>query len=212
MCRYQYPSSIGGYSLNWEEMVSANNSTDPGIEDVARLMQQLTTSTYLDSSLGVDATSTRDGRIKKCFEKLGYHCSEETDYEPANLITTISANEWPVIMGGYAEKSTTVFGITIYGEGHFWVCDQVKSCTRTVKMYVNGQLVSSRAEGDHYVHCNWGWGGSCNGYFLPWEFNARNPLSETDVNDEFADKTRSAKEGSYGYFQFDLTMWDEIYR
>ena len=211
MCRYQYPSSIGGYSLNWEEMVSANNSTDPGIEDVARLMQQLTTSTYLDSSLGVDATGTRSGRIKKTFEKLGYHCGEETDYEPANLITTISANEWPVIMSGYAEKSTNVFGFTVYDGGHYWVCDQVKSCTRTVKMYVNGQLVSSRAEGDHYVHCNWGWGGYHDGYFLPWEFDSNHPL-DREMETDFADKTRSLATGEDGFFQFELTMWSGIYR
>ena len=214
MCHYCYPSSIGGYALDWDKMRTANSAADPGIGGVARLMQQLTTSTYLNSSVGVEETGTSDGRIQKAFEKLGYHCSKESDYLPATLIEAICANGRPVLMSGWAKENVTeVLGIkiTTYDEGHYWVCDVIKSCTCTINMYVNGQLVSSRAEGDYYVHCNWGWNGVFNGYFLPWQFDATHPLDK-QMENEFADKTRSLASGEDDYFQFDLSMWHEIYR
>lgn len=213
MCHYRYPSSIGEYDLDWEKMSTARFSTDPGIEDVARLMQQLAGSTYLKSDTGVDITTTRDARIQKTFELLGYHCSDEIEdgYKPADLISTIMTKEWPVIMSGYAIKTVNALGFTVYSEGHYWVCDQIKACTRTINTYVNGKLASSRAEGDYYVHCNWGWGGYHNGYFLPWQFDTRNPIYPNKLDELFEDKTRSQVSGEEDYYQFNLSMWHEIY-
>ena len=59
-----------------------------------------------------------------------------TDDDWYNLIKDQLDNGWPVIYRAYAEND---------GPGHAWNVDGYQ-------------------EGG-YLHCNWGWGGSSNGYF-----------------------------------------------
>lgn len=44
----------------------------------------------------------------------------------------------------------------VSGSGHAWVID---GCNYCVSMEDSSQII------DIYFHCDWGWGGSCNGYF-----------------------------------------------
>ena len=51
--------------------------------------------------------------------------------------------------------------------GHAWVIDGYKK-VQTIKIgkNSNGEIVSSSvASTNQYVHCNWGWGGYCDGWF-----------------------------------------------
>ena len=61
-------------------------------------------------------------------------------------------------------------GNVIIGNGHAWVVDGYKNFTCTVKNKKTGK--ESRIT-DDFVHCNMGWGGTCNGYYRGSVFNVK---------------------------------------
>lgn len=92
---------------------------------------------------------------KERFEELGYSNVEVlsySDYSP-NMTAVISemlGQDKPVCI-------SAVGGVT---NGHTWVIDGAKYHTIT-----------------YLLHCNWGWGGDCNGYFSSSMFNTQEPHS-----------------------------------
>lgn len=66
-----------------------------------------------------------------------------------------------------------IFGYTSSGSGHAWVADgSALFATSYITYYGYNPITKEyeskdvKSESSTYIHYNWGWGGSCNGYFL----------------------------------------------
>ena len=70
--------------------------------------------------------------------------------------------------------------------GHAWVIDGFLQMELEKLYYKNGEQFSIGNEViflpiKNYLHCNWGWNGSCNGYFASKVFDLRNGPSHVDT-------------------------------
>ena len=90
-----------------------------------------------------------------------------------------------------------------YSDGHYWVCDRVTTYKQKIETYNWSILLRTDYEYLYYVHCNWGWDGSHNGYFLPNEFDAAHEPANPDTR---------AVEGEENYYQIRMKMWHQIQR
>ncbi len=72
-----------------------------------------------------------------------------------------------------------------------------------IETYNWGMLLRTDYEYGYYVHCNWGWDGRYNGYFLPTAFDANHEPDRPDTR---------ALEGDSNYYQFNMSMWHQIKR
>lgn len=100
----------------------------------------------MDVNPGLDVTSATNGDIEDCLSSMGYtnihkRTALSITNNMLNDISNMLQNNKPVIAGGYS--ITGLFG-------HFWIID--------------GGIYSGS---QYLIHCNWGWGGNCNGYFKP---------------------------------------------
>lgn len=69
-------------------------------------------------------------------------------------------------------KVAYVVGRDSSAGGHAWVADATMNIKTTVTYYEMEEVVWTKIiADDHYIHYNWGWNGSCNGYFLEGVFN-----------------------------------------
>ena len=96
---------------------------------------------------------------------LGYDKNE-------NKITNMLDNGNPVFIA-------SISGIV---SGHAWVIDGSINQTRTTKIIDNstGETINSSTEERLLLHCNWGWHGKCNGYYVSGIFNTKKGAVDTE--------------------------------
>jgi hypothetical protein len=174
MSYYQYPLNHGSFTYNWTEMLKLGSYplyndyySTTAINNVAHLM-------YNDIGLGVDMEYSSDGSsasIKDARDYIrsrGYSCSSIANYNIDNIINALNQNKL-VYSRGYSKKHSFL-GITLwYSGGHAWVIDGYikKVVTTHVDEYTSYTTTTK------YVHCNWGWRGTGNGYFIGKAFETR---------------------------------------
>lgn len=91
------------------------------------------------------------------------------DYNESNIIDAIKSG-YPVFASGYSGKKRFL-GIRVgYKGGHAWVYDGLIVATKDNKTY-------------NLVHCNWGWGGYKNGYYLSKAFGTNAGATIYDSSD-----------------------------
>ncbi len=71
--------------------------------------------------------------------------------------------------------------------GHAWVADAARQNTLKINYYEYDVLQWSKVETVRYIHHNWGWGGSCNGFALDGVFdttktNSKKPGGQYDFS------------------------------
>ncbi len=68
-----------------------------------------------------------------------------------------------------------IMGRNTNGDGHSWVADGWLYRTRIVySIYNDGSKKKYMTQGQRLVHCNFGWGGTANGYYYYGAFDLRN--------------------------------------
>lgn len=148
---YQYPSSILGYSLYWDSMLS--NSYHDGWP---QLFERLGRSGMIDVTYGVENTGGSGQGMRNALRALGY-----TNVALKYPITLGSAtselnNKRPVIMTAFADIENESIGHAWVTDGHLFV--------ETITSSSSYPYLSAILDED-FLHCVWGWGGSSNGYF-----------------------------------------------
>ncbi len=74
-------------------------------------------------------------------------------------------------------------GFTAGDAGHAWVADGGHNIqTISYGLGYDGNMIETYTNKDCYYHFNWGWNGSCNGYFAGGVFNSNTPLSRADYH------------------------------
>ena len=155
---------------NWSSMCNNEYSSRVG---TGVLMYQIAEG--IDADYGVDGTGAWPQDAAKYARTVGYESDNETSYSFDKIKSSIDSGS-PVLTSGYSKKTVKKFLFipisTSYSGGHAWVIDGYTRYSRTKTDYVFWIPFSS-TEYDDYVHCNLGWGGSCNGYYKSEIFNTK---------------------------------------
>lgn len=108
--------------------------------------------------LGSGGTFVTPNRIKKYMRKIGYGNAKRHLGYSESVVYDMLKEDKPVIMAALQSNF----------EGHFWVVDA---------WVVAGRKNVNTGEEDTValMHCNWGWRGDCDGYYLPGVFDTDNP-------------------------------------
>lgn len=126
-------------------------------DQVANLMRFWGITFDADYSSGGTSVDSEDAIDK--FRWYGYDATGLTDYNASNVMKDLKSGNKIIFMRGNGRYYHVGFVFRKYVDGHAWVVDG----------YIY-QLISKKES--IYVHCNWGWGGDKNGYFLSNVLNA----------------------------------------
>lgn len=134
-----------------------------------------------------DGTYTTLPGIKNFFKYNGYGNANFYSYSlPA--IKTMLNNQKPVIISGFQSNG---------GESHTWLIDGCE--TITIDVWVREYIFPVPIVGDPYneyiqetingnlLHCNYGWGGSCDGYYTSGIFDTRDYLPDYLIDESVGD-------------------------
>ena len=162
-----YTQSLDWNAIKRHKSYSSCNSTctNSGHEQIALLCRQL------GKDLGLDYTYADTGddgsKIPSAINKMGLSVDAKSVMNFSLILSSLASNR-PVLMLAEADKVQN--GIT-YAADHAWVVDGYTRIGVTKRECIkpDGQLLwtelSRNYESYHYLHCNWGWNGDCNGYF-----------------------------------------------
>lgn len=175
MTFYRFPSSITTtytdaphagetIALDWDSMINYSYGYQ-----ISALMREIGQRVGMNYS-NPNSSGASPDKVASCIRSFGYTCSEFANYN----ISTIHDNldNW---------QPAYVIGYSILG-GHAWIADGY-IYSRIGTEYYEKRLVNNDEPGliPHYeyvltnstvqttnlVHYNWGWDGSCDGYFAP---------------------------------------------
>lgn len=162
--KYQYNSEYGEASINWQKVnqeciqnQGAPLSFDTK-EQIARLMRFFGVAFNAKYSNGGTDVNTGDA-LKTLRKAYGFNVTGLSDYNIDNVIKDLRNGHKIILMRGNGRYYHVGFVFRKYVDGHAWVVDG----------YID--QVKNNKE-NKYVHCNWGWGDSHNGYFLSNVLNA----------------------------------------
>ncbi len=147
-----------------------------------------------------DGNKTTQEATASLLSSIGVHCS--TIYTPSFSFTFPTLAKFAMTSFGYRgvymerryntdkiirmlNKNNPVFvaGISGWKDGHAWVVDGYITRFRKIEIRKNsddGEIDSSWSENETLVHCNFGWRGFCNGYYLTKLFDLENSPRERE--------------------------------
>lgn len=195
--QWSYNGSTGSSNLNWERIMDdcentggylSSYTTPQSIDEIAHLCFYLGIAFNADYKIdkkNPEKNSTGVGADKPIdwFNKWGgLKASKLTKYDDDKIATAIQFGK-PVYARGNSGKKSFLGVRTSWTGGHAWVYD--------------GYIYASKNNEYHkLMHCNWGWGGSCNGFFISNVFN-------TNVEPEIDDYEISRGDQP-GYYRYNL--------
>ena len=174
MSYHRYPP------FNWDRILS--DERDPYSADVlSTLHRDLGKPENLDMSYSLSGSGAYSTNVPRTFSAYGYQSSDLCDYNFATIKSEVSALR-PVYISAYSFKYVTktprfLFwgGKTTvsYSGGHAWVLDGVRVLRRKGSKIDNftNEVVKVFYQTKELVHCNFGWTGNGNGYYLSKAFN-----------------------------------------
>ncbi len=172
---HEYPDvTYNGVRCNYDIMKSIpDDEDDEAVEEFENMLAHFMR--FLGDKCQVDyhkeyAFAT-PAAAKKCMEGLGYtEVVKTTGYDGALILESI-------------KKGNPVFIAAISGlvNGHAWVID---GYMKQNYVSTNGIVGGSRT----LLHCNMGWNGTCNGYYVSGIFDVNNGATIPDLGYEGSDK------------------------
>lgn len=152
---YQFPNEYNNHQYIWSAILSDSVPVNNvGIINAALLIRDIGDITQ--ANYAPYYTTFSETAIPSAF--LGFNYS--TTVGPYNLYACLNN----IISG----KPVLAIGHTSSGLGSAWVIDGALVWNRDIWVFDGTNNV---ALCDYYVHCNWGWYGTHNGYFLSGVFN-----------------------------------------
>ncbi|MDE6136580.1 MAG: C10 family peptidase [Muribaculaceae bacterium] len=166
---YKHPNKIGSYDVQWKHLSFTHPSTYEQADNSAKYISEI--GKYVHASYGETSTSVDSDSIPIFLKEHGFSVTETGRF--ADLPGLQCIQEYgPFIVGG----------MNYMFSGHGWVVDgaQVQRLTGVSKQVLR-----------FLFHCNWGWDGKYNGYFLTTAFDpygdGENP--NTDTNYQYGVRT-----------------------
>lgn len=176
MSYFRFPTHGGGFTYNWTDMFD----DEYGIpcESTKRFIVHVYNN-LPDKKHNSEGTGIHDRSVVYCLSALGYSDDgQEHGYDYERVINSLEGGS-PVYTSGCAKREY-VLGIPFDSKGHAWVVDGYIIKKQEVKVYQDGrvyqdgelpELLDTYYHSASYLHCNWGWGGKCDGYYTPGVFN-----------------------------------------
>lgn len=190
----KYPSSILGFDVPSQFHFYIDKNTNiAGMKRTKVLTESSSTGAkdnisrfiaiighMLKNDWGVDATGAKDKEVPKVFNNMGYASAGVSDYN--GLATQASLN---------GLKPVYITGWRTLTKGHSWVVDGYKIEDATEEYYYyyfgangayHGRLRQDnigRSYSHIYFHHNFGWGGTCNGYYVDGVFDTSQVYEST---------------------------------
>lgn len=155
---YKTNTQYGGAILDWPEILRESqknggilvSESSPISQQVAHLMRfwgGVFDADYKKNGTGVDS----EYAISK-MKDLGINMTNLEEYNGDKIIEELGRGNRIAFVRGNTGYSRILF-FKIYNGGHAWVVDGY------IRSRKDGKVVN-------YLHCNWGWEGLYNGYFL----------------------------------------------
>ncbi len=94
---------------------------------------------------------------KRYLISQGYDATRYISYKESKIISEVKADR-PVFVGALGD----------FAHGHAWVIDgYMERHERKIRVGSDGSrsIEKENVRSQQLVHCNWGWGGSCDGYY-----------------------------------------------
>jgi hypothetical protein len=188
MAFWKYPAMLYTDSYNWSqinlyptEYAMLNNAPTTVKAQVANLMDNL--GRKMDSSYKCSATGTNSDKVPGLLSACGFIHGGMQDYNYNTVVSSIN-NGQPLFAGGYSTQ-VKVLGVVVgYEGGHAWIIDGYLT-TETKYNYIaerrsrtDGAIIDRWTGSDisryGFHHVNWGWGGSRDGFYAAYYFDALN--------------------------------------
>lgn len=203
------------------------NLSDEGRMNIGALMYDIGKNVNVTYSMDGSGVNTKDAI--NWLRSVGYNCSDECDYDFDKIKYSIDRGH-PVYTIGYRTrekeyveyeflwwswKSKKEYYYT-YKNGHVWIIDDYANLTCTVEYTVDGKKKEDKFV-DDLVHCNFGWGGKYNGYYLNGLFDLTNgaKVHAQDISDAYYNSARKIYDDEESKcdrnYQYRLTMVYDIY-
>lgn len=176
MAYFETPTyfTYNGHTVNWYELKNNIRSTE-GSKSAAHLLRGVGGS--CKSKYFYSGTFTLPSDTYRFMKEVGLSDAGSHRYR-FDLVKEMLNNGWPMIIYG-------IPGINITNS-HAWNIDgyKIKKKTFTENKYINNELISTTIKTDtcNMVHCDLGWGGNYNGYYVSGIFNLNNNDNEYDGN------------------------------
>lgn len=181
MTHFEYPQSLtpNGTFVNWSS-IKRDHLIGDGATSIAALLRFIADG--CNSWFFYQGTFTFPGKAKSFMSKIGIGYVQSSKYD-FTTVTRMLKRDRPLII--YA-----IPGINIFNS-HAWNIDgyKIKERTITKKELVSTttgyeeKIISTTVEHYDMVHCDFGWHGENNGYYVSGVFNLKDPRIEHDGND-----------------------------
>ncbi len=127
--------------------------------DAARIVRHVGHNVSMDYGAGGSAAA--NGAAKKYLKDLGYSNVHKKKGYKADVINDMLSKSRPVYIA--ATRSG--------GHAHAWVIDGSATLTRTKRTFINGVLSNTSTQSQFMLHCNYGWAGNADGYYIAKMFD-----------------------------------------
>ena len=188
------PNFYQNINFNWN-LISLyeypSNPTNSAKTAVANFIYAIADGVNADLSNDNTTTNTTSTDIKNFFKVSGYQNAHFTSYSLPDITPMLSYSK-PVITCGWN---------SIGNVGHAWVID---GCNiYKVDHWVRNNIYPAPSEGNEYIeyieytdnynllHCNYGWGGACDGYYASGVFDTHNILPDDYIDSSIGDSSGS---------------------
>ncbi len=171
---------VNGVQVDWDWLFKKKEAFSqytydvaPEFDQFAKLAKLINEHCYLIRCR--EYTLSLPWHVSGLLERNGFKVTQKA-YNSKELISHLQQNKIPVIMLGYS-KSRNDKNNTTEKSAHYWVIDGLlRTETKVYAAILNTpkdqpNYKYDRSYTTHYCHCNWGWRGSCNGYFSTVVFN-----------------------------------------
>ena len=128
---------------------------------------------------------------KRYLDRAGYRDTKKHKGYDKNLVYSMLQTERPVFIGALSG------GV----DGHAWVIDGLFQECRTVQCenLENGRITTYVERRAKMVHCNWGWDGGSDGYYVSGIFDTGKGPEFEEVEDEPTAVTTGKKDGIFDH-------------
>ena len=179
------PNAINGVVFDWS-LISQFEFDYPYYQsesaqiEVANFIFQVAEG--VNSVYYVDRTESTLEDARNLLQSSGYSNVTVSNYSLYQIRTKV-ANNLPVFVEG--KPSPTAIG-------HVWVVDgcNIYNIEHWVREYQTEFLYNEyieRTEYNELLHCNFGWGGNCDGYYTSWVFDPTNMRDDDEYEPDYGD-------------------------
>ena len=180
---FEYPNrfTYNGYTVDWKELKNNINS-NIGKNSAAYLLKGI--SSACDSWYFYAGTFTFPHKATSYMRFIGLNNAHSHSYS-FDRVTSMLDNGKPLII-------YSVPGINVF-KSHSWNIDgyKIKERTITTNTYRGSTLTNStsKTETTNMVHCDFGWYGKCNGYYVSGVFKLNDSRVEHDPGTNYEGST-----------------------